>query len=146
MTDVRLSPQQDEWVEEHHLRHSWQGERRPWIYGEPCPAQMRDRLAPEWRHFDAKGNPHYENAVGLPTDGQDESPRVGAATARRADRRLVRPPYVHVKRTKTAGWQVLYVPKTGKPVIRKRQQEFGEALTSGTALARIHECPVEVDR
>jgi hypothetical protein len=93
------------------------GQRRPWIYGEPCPAQMRDRLAPEWRHFDAKGNPHYENAVGLPTDGQDESPRVGAATAQRADRRLVRPPYVHVKRTKTAGWQIVYVCKSGKPEI-----------------------------
>jgi hypothetical protein len=60
------------------IRHGWQGEYRPWIYGEPCPAQMRDRLAPEWRHFDAKGQPHFvpENAAALPGGGVDESLRV----------------------------------------------------------------------
>jgi hypothetical protein len=68
------------------LRYGWQGRHRPWIYGEPCPAQMRDRLAPEWRHFDAKGQPHYENAVGLPTGGEDESLRVDAAPAHCAPR------------------------------------------------------------
>jgi hypothetical protein len=76
---------------------------------------------------------------------QKPEPTPGS-TAQRADRRLVRPPYVHVKRTKTAGWQIVYVCKSGKPEITKRRLEFGEALTSGAALARIHECPLEVDR
>jgi hypothetical protein len=88
-----------DWIHSHDaaeeawdLRFGWQGRHRPWIYGEPCPAQMRDRLAPEWRHFDAKGQPHYENAVGLPTGGQDGSLRVDAAPALRSPQRPVRNP------------------------------------------------------
>jgi hypothetical protein len=92
VTDFSLSQHQDEWLEEHHLRHGWRGERRVWVWGEPCPAQVRDRLAPEWRHSDEHGQPYFEEAVGLPTDGEDESLRVDAAPARRSSQRLVRPP------------------------------------------------------
>lgn len=58
----------------------------------------------------------------------------------------VEPPYIHVHRTKTAGWQVIHVCKGGERVVRHRKLDLKGALLLGAAMARVNECQLEVDR
>jgi hypothetical protein len=55
------------------------------------------------------------------------------------------PPYIHIRRTKTAGWQVVYVGTMKRETLRRRDS-FIDAIVKGAAYARIHECQLEVDR
>jgi hypothetical protein len=54
-------------------------------------------------------------------------------------------PYIRVKRTKTAGWQVVHVCKSGRRVVRVRRLDFKAAIMAGAAAARVNSCELEVD-
>jgi hypothetical protein len=55
------------------------------------------------------------------------------------------PPYIHVRRTATAGWQVAYVGTTKTETLHRRET-FSRAIVCAAAYARVHQCPLEVDR
>lgn len=55
-------------------------------------------------------------------------------------------PYIHVRHTKTAGWQVVYHAENGRNIIlRRRQASADAARRSGEAAAWVHDCRLEVD-
>lgn len=67
----------------------------------------------------------------------------GAAPAHRG---AAEPPYIHVHRTRTSGWQVVHVVKNGQRIVRKRRLEYDEAIMAGAAAARVNQCRLEVDQ
>lgn len=54
------------------------------------------------------------------------------------------PPVVRVEKTKTAGWRVVYVPKSGRRVVRGRRLRQIDAMLLGAAHARVNHCQLEV--
>jgi hypothetical protein len=80
-------------------------------------------------------------------DGAPISPAQGARPL--GPRVLLRaaptPPYIHIRRTKTAGWQVIFVGNARRETLRRRDT-LQTALYHGAAYARVHQCQLEVDR
>ena len=66
--------------------------------------------------------------------------RGDAATARR-----VAAPYILVRKTKTAGWQVVHVYTSGRSGVLRRNLTFVDAMTVGTAASKVNECPLEIE-
>lgn len=55
-------------------------------------------------------------------------------------------PRIHVRRTKTAGYQLIYIGKTGHETVLQRRLAFSQAVEYGNAAARIHDnIPLQVD-
>jgi hypothetical protein len=79
-------------------------------------------------------------------DGAHTHPAQGARPEPRVLLRAApTPPYIHIRQTKTAGWQVVYVGTTKRETLRRRDT-LQTALYYGAAYARIHQCQLEVDR
>jgi len=55
-------------------------------------------------------------------------------------------PKILVRRTKTAGWQVAYVARSGRVHVLKRRCGLLEANLVGAAAAMAHIVPMEVER
>ena len=55
-------------------------------------------------------------------------------------------PVVLVKRTKTAGYQVIYRSAGGKLIVRDRGLDYVTAVRVASSLARVSGCLLEVDQ
>lgn len=55
-------------------------------------------------------------------------------------------PVVVIRRTKTAGYQVIYQSANGTRIVRARNLDYVAALQTGAAIAKTHDCLMEAEQ